>query len=469
MVPSLVTSSPALASFRTMSKAYDSSSRTTASTQYSSTPRRSSVSGLRVSPGTMPHKIMAVDGRVKIASRLAGSNRRSILSVPDARRVLRAPRPLELQLPGRCQPPGGADRAGGGAGHAVAGRHRPCRPVRRRPALEGRGPDAHRGSPRRRPLPGVGHRGAGAGDPRRRAVAAPRAPWAEAERPAARREGQPRLARRVPRRTDAGRPPGPAGTRRHRLRGAVAARLPRPPGGGEAVPRLRARAGGGRAGRGARPPGRPVGLPQRRGAAPAAGRRPGGSARRRAGLGRPLPGWRLRGRAEPPPAAGRRLVGGPAGRAGGARRSAHGGDQRGALRRSGRPSAAGRAGLHPPRRHAGRGARAAPPQRRVPAQIGGRARAHRSRAAGRAQPDAPGRTAWRGQRPSAGRAGWTWTSSAIGSRASRSPRARRRSHTCTSLRTRAYGAVIGPLPRRRSSSWRTSWTSSSAPTWRSSS
>ncbi len=74
-----------------------------------------------------------------------------------------------------------------------------------------------------------------------------------------------------------------------------------------------------------------------------------------------------------------------------------------------------------------------------------------------------------GSRPSAGRAGWTWTSSAIGSRASRSPRARRRSHICTSLRTRAYGAVIGPLPSRRSSSWRTSWTSSSAPTWRSSS
>src|SRR6188472_4553168 len=41
-----------------MSNAYDSSSRTTASTQYSSTPRRSSVSGFRVSPGTMPHKIM---------------------------------------------------------------------------------------------------------------------------------------------------------------------------------------------------------------------------------------------------------------------------------------------------------------------------------------------------------------------------------------------------------------------------
>ena len=119
-------------------------------------------------------------------------------------------------------------------------------------------------------------------------------------------------------------------------------------------------------------------------------------------LGQPLPGWRLRGRAEPPPAAGRRLARGPAGRAGGARRPAHGGDQRGALRRSGRPPAAGRAGLHPPRRHAGRGARAAPPQRRVPAQIGGRARAHRRPGCRTSAAGAPGRTAWRGQ-PAIGR------------------------------------------------------------------
>ena len=56
-------------------------------------------------------------------------------------------------------------------------------------------------------------------------------------------------------------------------------------------------------------------------------------------------------------------------------------------------------------------------------------------------PAAPGQRGSRAQAPSAPNAGWRWISSAIGFRASRSPRARRRSHTSTSLRTRAYGPL----------------------------
>ena len=169
--------------------------------------------------------------------------------------------------------------------------------------------------------------------PARRGRAAPGASRPEAERPAARREGEPRLARRAPRRADARRPPGPAGPRRHRLRRAVAARLARPPGGGEAVPvfeRALVEAALDEA------RGHLVGLSGcRNGEVPRqllAGERDAALDAAQA-LGRPLPGWRLRGRAEPPPAAGRRLARGPARRAGGARRPAHGGHQRGALRR----------------------------------------------------------------------------------------------------------------------------------------
>ena len=67
-------------------------------------------------------------------------------------------------------------------------------------------------------------------------------------------------------------------------------------------------------------------------------------------------------------------------------RPADGRHQRGPLRRSRRPSAPGRARLHPPRRHARRGARAAAAERGVPAQIGRRAGAHRRRTVRRAQP-----------------------------------------------------------------------------------
>ena len=50
-----------------MSNAYDSASRRTASTQYSATPRRSSVNGFRASPSTMP-RIVPPQGLLSMAA-----------------------------------------------------------------------------------------------------------------------------------------------------------------------------------------------------------------------------------------------------------------------------------------------------------------------------------------------------------------------------------------------------------------
>ena len=123
-----------------------------------------------------------------------------------------------------------------------------------------------------------------------------------------------------------------------------------------------------------------------RGAAPPAGRRPCRRAGSRGTLGAPPPRRRPAGRAEPPPRARRRLARRPARRAGGRGRPADRGHQRGAPRHARREAAPGRAGLHPPRCHPRRGARAAAPQRRARAEGRRRAGRHRPRAARRAQP-----------------------------------------------------------------------------------
>src|SRR4029079_4090144 len=64
-----------------MSNAYDSASRRTASTQYSATPRRSSVNGFRASPSTMS-RIVVTNGHLSIA-RLTAMQVRIRPATPD--------------------------------------------------------------------------------------------------------------------------------------------------------------------------------------------------------------------------------------------------------------------------------------------------------------------------------------------------------------------------------------------------
>ena len=273
----------------------------------------------------------------------------------------------------------------------------------------------------------------------------------EAERPAARRIGEPRLARRAPRRPDAGRPPRPAGARRRRLHRPLPARQPRAPGRREAVPGLRAHARSTTALDEAR--GHLIGLTGcRNGVVPRlllAGERAAALQAART-WARALRRRRLRHRAEPSPRSRRRLARRGARRAGRARRPADGRDERGPLRRSRRASAPGRARLHQPRCDARGGARAAAAERRVPAQDRRRAGEQSVQGSVRTRAAvAPGRRAWRAARPSARPAGWSSASSAIGFRGSPCRRGRPRSHTSTSLPTRAYCAVTARLPSAR--------------------
>ena len=338
------------------------------------------------------------------------------------------------------------------AGHAGAGRHRPRRPVRRGPPLEGGAPDRTDAARDGRPLPGAPDHRARAGHPARRGRAAPRASRAEAERPAARRAARAEAGRAssTPARSRAttsscwratstatprcrGSPaaatwPGRSSTRsssgswwrrRSTRRAATWSASP-----AAATARCRATCWPASATRRSTPHG------AGRGTSPTATSR--SSCRT---TSQPDDDWLVAQLAELADEAGLPTV---------VTNEVH-------YAEPGGPSAPGRARLHPPRRHARRGARAAPAERRVPAEDA----APSWRRIGAGLPDERSRRAWadgmaQAAPPSAGRAGWTSDFERYRFPGFTVPEGETRVLiSLPACARRAYGAVIGRLPSRR--------------------